>query len=136
MENVPEIRLVTKIKSLTMNELKQQLDLLAIHTKADKKGDVWEIYQQNFDKLKHYDLLNKSEAKLWNTRNGLTNMYCKALLVAGKDGLLMKDVMKAAWNEKKQTFYDRTKALIAKGIVKKEGDRFFVTQKGLENSPC
>lgn len=131
-----EFKVIRRRKPATVEEMTRQLDLLGINPRSKNKTEVWEIYSQCFGQLEHYMALEKSKGNLWKTRNGLTNLFCKALLVAGNAGLLMKDVMKAKWNPENQTFYDKCKALIAQGYVVKEGERFLVTQKGIENSPC
>lgn len=78
----------------------------------------------------------KIASGLWGTRKGtLTNTYCQFLFDQGEKGIEMADAKYADWNRKCQTFYEKTKDLIAKGYVKQDGKRFIVTQKGIENSP-
>lgn len=75
-------------------------------------------------------------AGLWGVRkNSLTHIYCQFLFNAGDKGIEMADAKYADWNRKCQTFYEVTKKLIDKGYVAQDDKKFFVTQKGIENSP-
>lgn len=117
-----EIKVITDKKDITVAQMKEQLKLLDVEVKSDKKDDVWAVYTQSREKLKIYAIKDQCIIKAFGDHG--TSKLCEKC--KAKQGDVYTACAEAAKAVTKQTIKNRVKS--SRKMGHRTGDKLWGTR--------